>query len=260
MSRIMGGPDYSFTVHGIDCLDSPRQNALKLKTENAKFAIAVSHYAQAQLRYWTESSKWSHIRVVGCTLSEAYFSREPLSERTHRLIFVGRLSAEKGLLTLLEAMSLIRGRCEAFDLTIVGDGPLRAQLESMVEQLDLTDRVELVGWRTEEEIRSILIGADGLVAPSYSEGLPVVLMEAMALSRPVISTYIAGIPELVEHQRSGWLVPAADPIPLRDALIDFSDASLNRLNDYGARSYELCKSMHSASIEIPKLVEAFRCL
>jgi len=103
-------------------------------------------------------------------------------------------------------------------MTIVGDGPLRPELEQRIRELGLEGRVVITGWLSDTEVRERIVGARALILPSFAEGLPVVLMEAAALSRPVIATYVAGIPELVLDRASGWLVPAGNVGRLRDAM------------------------------------------
>src|ERR1700722_16319708 len=103
-------------------------------------------------------------------------------------------------------------------MRVGGDGPLRAALEDRVRVLGLGDRVRITGWLSGEAVRQELLDARLMVLPSFAEGLPVVLMEALALGRPVVSTYIAGIPELVENGVNGWLVPAGSVTALADAL------------------------------------------
>src|SRR5208283_1487037 len=95
------------------------------------------------------------------------------------------------------------------DLVLAGDGPLRAEIESAIERHELANTVRITGWISSVGVRDELLAARALVLPSFAEGLPVVIMEAMALRRPVLSTYVGGIPELVRAGIDGWLVPAS---------------------------------------------------
>jgi colanic acid/amylovoran biosynthesis glycosyltransferase len=117
---------------------------------------------------------------------------------------------------------------------LIGDGELRGAVEQAITQHDLHGKVEITGWADEATVRQQVQAARALVLPSFAEGLPVVLMEALALGRPVISTYIAGIPELVQHGESGWLVPAGSVEALAQALRSALTASPERLTAMGA--------------------------
>ncbi|HAC47901.1 MAG TPA: colanic acid biosynthesis glycosyltransferase WcaL, partial [Sulfitobacter sp.] len=92
----------------------------------------------------------------------------------------------------------------------IGDGPLRRAIETEIARHTLQNRITLTGWVDEARVTSELSAAHALVMPSFAEGLPMVVMEAMAAARPVIATYIAGTPELVQPGQTGWLVPAGD--------------------------------------------------
>ncbi len=150
-----------------------------------------------------------------------------------RLINIGRLSEQKGQLTLVEAAARLRAQGRAFEIILIGGGPLREPIEERIRQLGLCDSVKLVGWRTGAEVKQELLDSRGLVLPSFAEGLPVVIMESLALGRPVISTYIAGIPELVSPGENGWLVPAGDVEELAAAMTKMLDAPIDELERMG---------------------------
>ena len=150
---------------------------------------------------------------------------------------MGRLAEQKGQLLLVEAAARLQDRGPDFELVIVGDGPLRDELERAIDRLGLRDRVRITGFLDNQGVRRELEAARALVLPSFAEGLPVVIMEAMALGRPVIATSIAGIPELVEPGRSGWLVPAGAVEPLVEAMAEAlaaDPAELDRMGRAGA--------------------------
>ena len=135
-------------------------------------------------------------------------------------------------------MRLRRG-C-AFELVLAGDGALRGAIEERVRALGLQEHVRITGWIGSVEVRKELEAARALVLPSFAEGLPVVIMEAMALRRPVITTYVAGIPELVRSGESGWLVPAGDVDALADTIVECLDASGELLERMGRAARERC--------------------
>jgi glycosyltransferase involved in cell wall biosynthesis len=131
----------------------------------------------------------------------------------------------------------------------VGDGELRPQIENLIELFDLQSHVELTGWCSGAEVRAHLIQSRALVLPSFAEGLPVVIMEALALGRPVISTYIAGIPELVESGVNGWLVPSGSVDALADAMRLALNSSVQELAKMGKMGVERVTKFHSSDIE-----------
>jgi glycosyltransferase involved in cell wall biosynthesis len=139
--------------------------------------------------------------------------------RGSRLLFVGRLASVKGLPVLLEALAEIVKDRPDVKLTIAGDGPDRAALESMAARLNLTANVAFSGYRSQAQVRELLQQTDVFVLPSFAEGVPVVLMEAMAAGVPVVTTRIAGIPELVEDGVSGSLTSPGDAQNLRSAIV-----------------------------------------
>ena len=157
---------------------------------------------------------WS---IVGSTKSFWVATVTPMPDRP-RLVNVGRLTEQKGQLLLIEAAAHLHAQGIDFELVIVGDGPFRGKLERLIDQHGLRDRVRITGFLNNHGVRLELEAARALVMPSFAEGLPVVIMEALALGRPVISTYVAGIPELVEPGRSGWLIPAGAVEPLAAAM------------------------------------------
>jgi glycosyltransferase involved in cell wall biosynthesis len=170
-------------------------------------------------------------------------------------VCVARLSRQKGLPLLIAACERLRASGAEFSVTIVGDGEMRAQLEQEIGRRELGDVVSLVGVRTAAEIREHLLRARAFVLPSFAEGLPVVIMEALALSRPVITTAIAGIPELVDGE-CGWLIAAGSEDALVDAMSAALRASPEELSAMGAIGRERVRRMHDAARNAELLVEA----
>jgi glycosyltransferase involved in cell wall biosynthesis len=144
-----------------------------------------------------------------------------------------------------------------FELVLAGDGPLRAQLEALIGTRQLAERVRITGWISSAEVREQLLAARALVLPSFAEGLPVVIMEAMSLRRPVISTYIAGIPELVRDGENGWLIPAGSIDDLASAMQDCLSRSAAEMARLGAAAYERVISRHDIDVEARKLANLF---
>jgi colanic acid/amylovoran biosynthesis glycosyltransferase len=209
LCRELGGPPFSFTVHGPEEFDKPEFLGLREKIARSAFVVAISSFGKSQLYRQADTRDWSKIQVVRCGVDADFFDAPRTNApATPRLVCVGRLCEQKGQLLLVEAAAKVKEAGVSFELVLVGDGEMRAMIEALVERHGLKDQVRITGWAKGETVRREIMAARALVLPSFAEGLPVVLMEAFALGRPVITTYVAGIPELVLPGRSGWLVPA----------------------------------------------------
>jgi glycosyltransferase involved in cell wall biosynthesis len=149
---------------------------------------------------------WGKVRIVHCGVDPNLFQLKTHEGRGNKLLFVGRIAAAKGLPILLEVLSKLEG----VTLNIAGDGPDRALLEEKARALNISSRVNFLGYQSQPQVRKLFREADLFVMSSFAEGVPVVLMEAMAAGVPVVATRIAGIPELVRDGRSGFLVSPGD--------------------------------------------------
>lgn len=255
----MGAPPFSFTVHGPEEFDKPGLIGLPQKLAAADFAVAVSSFGRSQLMRHSPAAVWPRLHVIHCGIEPEKFP-DPLpvsDQRPLKLLAVGRLAEQKGFLTLVQAMAEVAERGIAARLTILGDGPLRAEIAQAVARAGLEDRVRLAGWRDEAGVRADLAGSHLLVLPSYAEGLPVVLMEAMAAARPVIATWVAGIPELVIPGRNGWLVPPGDPAALAGAIVDAATTPNDVLVRMGRSARARALSRHTIDTEARKLARLF---
>ncbi|NUH66096.1 glycosyltransferase [Sulfitobacter sp. S0837] len=250
----LGGPRYSFTVHGPEEFDSPRALSLGDKIHHAAFAVAISQFGRSQLYRWAAPEDWPRIRVVHCGIEPAKFpTPPPLPDGPRRLVSIGRLVEQKGQLALVAAMAQLRDSHPELHLTLIGDGEMRQTIEAEIARHNLAERITLTGWVDEARVTAELSAAHGLVMPSFAEGLPMVVMEAMAAGRPVIATYIAGTPELVQHDRHGWLVPAGDVTALATAMAALHDAPLDRLEEMGQANRLRVFERHDAATEALKL-------
>ena len=255
--RAWGGPPFSFTVHGPDEFDAPVALSLAAKIHAAQFVAAISCYGRSQLMRWSLPDDWEKIGVVRCGLDRDFLdaARQPVPTDSAEFVCVGRLSAQKGLPLLIAACDQLRASGETFKLTIVGDGEMRGELEAEILRRDLAGIVTLAGIRTADEIREQLARARAFVLPSFAEGLPVVIMEALALERPVISTAIAGIPELVDGS-CGWLIRAGSQDALVEAMRAALHASAQDLSAKGAVGRERVLAMHDVDANAALLVKA----
>ncbi|MCQ1853734.1 glycosyltransferase [Neorhizobium galegae] len=238
LAHEIGGMKFSFTVHGPEEFDRPETLGLGDKIRASSFVVAVSSYGRSQLLRWADLGDWRKIEVVHCGIDQRYLSDDvELNRSDPRLVCVARLSEQKGHLLLLQAAANLRAEGTHFELVLVGDGPLRAEIGREIERLGLGGTVVLMGMISQDDVRNEILRAKALVLPSFAEGLPVVLMESMALKRPVISTYVAGIPELVQPD-NGWLVPAGDLEALTGAMrqaLFASDVELFSKGEAGRR-------------------------
>jgi colanic acid/amylovoran biosynthesis glycosyltransferase len=215
----LGGPPFSFTVHGPEEIDRAVGLGYAEKIERAAFVVAISDFCRSQLFRWCNHSDWNKIVIVYCGLDRALLAAPVTPVPGNRqFVCVGRLCAEKGQLLLLESAAKLKSKGLAFKLLLVGDGPIRPELETMIQDLGLTAEVSITGWAPASEVKRHLINSRIMVLPSFAEGLPIVIMEALALGRPVISTHIAGIPELLRDGINGWLIPAGNAHALTKAM------------------------------------------
>lgn len=253
--NLLGGPSYSFTAHGADETDNARYLHLERKVHHSKFVVAVCSYMRAQIVRHIAPEDWDKVQVVHCGLDRESFADDSIADATSDPIFlcIGRLSSEKGHSILLDAFSKVAARHPDAKLVLAGDGPLRDVIEKRIIELGLMARVRITGWISSSTVRDEILGARVLVQPSLQEGLPVVLMEAMALRRPVISTYVAGIPELVIPGEVGWLVPAANTEALIKAMEDSLALSPDALHRMGRAAQKRARERHSIDAEAAKL-------
>ncbi len=259
LCHALGGPTYSFTVHGPEEFDRPEALLLPEKIRRAAAVVAISAFGKSQLMRWCEAADWRKIQVVHCGVDEEFLTQAatPVPE-TPQLVCVGRLSEQKGHLLLLEAIAPLAAAGIPFKLVLVGDGELRPQVEAAIAQYGLQSCVEITGWASSAEVRQHIVNSRVLVLPSFAEGLPVVLMEALALARPVVSTYVAGIPELVEPGRSGWLVPPGAVEELTAALREVLQADPKTLSAMGEQGRSRVVQQHNAATEARKLAALFQ--
>lgn len=257
LSAIMGGPGYSFTVHGPEEFDAPRALALGTKADHALFTVAISSFGRSQICRWANVETWPRLHVVHCGIEPWRFpDPAPMPKGGPHLAAIGRLSEQKGFGLLIEAIAQARAELPDLHLTLVGEGPLRPELEAAIARHGLARHVTLTGWQDESRVRETLAQAQALIVSSFAEGLPVVIMEAMAAGRPVIATSIAGIPELVTPE-TGWLVPSGDATALAQAIRQMAAASSDQLEQMGQAARQRVMDRHDIDREAEKLTLLF---
>lgn len=254
LTKFLYETTYSFTVHGPAEFDKPEALSLGDKIKHAMFVIAISSYGRSQLYRWCNHKYWGKIQIIHCALGDDFLDSVPVkAPKETRIICVGRLCEAKGQLLLLEAVAHLIAEGVDISLILAGDGPMRCELEEMISLYRIGDHVKILGWISSMQVRREIIASKALVMASFAEGLPVAIMEACALRRPIITTAIAGIPELVVHNELGWVVTAGDLKGLINALRSLDSESQPVLIDMGEKAYQAVCKKHNIHIEVEKL-------
>lgn len=222
VSGLTGVP-YSFTVHAHDLF--VRRTFLEEKIRSARFVRVISRFNRDLLARLYPDAVQDKVHVIHAGVDpDDYGASSPEASGVPRLLCVAALKPYKGLPVLLEACRRLRDEGVAFRCDIVGDGPLRRHLEREIAARHLASLVHLLGPRRQDEVTQLLSRASLVVLPSVvaadgqTEGIPVSLMEAMAARRPVVASRLSGIPELIDDDESGWLVPPNDAAALATAV------------------------------------------
>jgi glycosyltransferase involved in cell wall biosynthesis len=215
------GIPFSFTLHGPNELFAPESWHLGEKIARSDVTVCISHFARSQAMLFSDPEHWHKLRIVHCGVEpERYDGPLPEPRGAVRILFVGRLTGVKGLRVLFKAFEACRRLRSDMTLVVVGDGPDRSWAEAEARRIG---SIEFLGFRSQAEVAAELGQSDLLVLPSFAEGVPVVLMEAMASARPVIATRVGGVSELVEDGVSGLLVAPGNEEALAAALLRLAD-------------------------------------
>jgi colanic acid/amylovoran biosynthesis glycosyltransferase len=219
------GFQWSMTIHGPGEFEEPICFNLRRKVESAALVIAISDFCKSQLMMLSEQNCWPKIEVARLGIDADVFDAQPVRSNPgpFELICVGRLAPVKGQGVLLEAVATLITNGGDVRLRLVGDGPDRALLERKVRDNGLEERVIFEGWRNQDEVLELYRRADAFVLASFAEGVPVVLMEAMAMQVPCIATRITGIPELIRDGVEGLLVTPGNAGQLAEAIEKIRD-------------------------------------
>ncbi|MEO1400902.1 MAG: glycosyltransferase [Cyanobacteria bacterium J06635_1] len=241
LASALGDFGYSFTLHGPGIFFEPMRWRLDEKIRRARFVCCISHFCRSQAMVFTPPENWSRLHIVHCGVDPSKIKPIEHSGVGNRLLFVGRLAAAKGLPILFESLAVMRDQSVEMRLTVVGDGPDRQILEEQGRRLGILEQIDFVGYQSPATVQEYLLETDIFVMSSFAEGVPVVLMEAMAAGLPVVATSIAGVSELVENGISGYLVPPGDVETLSQRIATLSqDSRLRlRLGNAGRQKVEL---------------------
>lgn len=257
----LAGVSYSFTVHGPGEFDNVQSAHLAEKIERAVFVIAISSFCRAQIFRRIEQQHWHKVKVVHCGIDATFASLYTIEPSDSvRLVCVGRLCEQKGQLLLVRAITALVREGRRFELIFVGDGEHRSEIEQMISENNLAEFVRITGWASANEVRDQILRARALILPSFAEGLPIVLIEAMALGRPVLSTYVAGIPELVLDGKTGWLFPAGSKEDMLEAIRGCLDAPKETLKAMGELARARALKRHSLDYQAKRLTELFEAV
>jgi colanic acid/amylovoran biosynthesis glycosyltransferase len=247
LSKHLGGPDYSFTVHGPDEFVDSGRLSYPIKVQHAKFVVAISHFCRSQIALVSDNIAQDKIVIARCGLDFTQYPCDPpLFRQGARIVCVGRLCPQKGQLMIPKLASKLISEFPDLEILLVGDGESRPLIEAEILKLGLSNCVKILGWKNGDDVRRLIEQSRAMILPSSAEGLPVVIMEAMALHCPVISTFIAGIPELVNDE-CGWLVPAGSLEDLHKAvraLLKCSDEDLHKKVRVGRARVEAQHDIH----------------
>lgn len=256
--HLLSGIAYSVTVHGPEEFDAPGALDLPAKIADAAQMVAISDFGRSQLMRWTRPAEWGKLKVVRCGIDEGFASAEPAPPvLAAELCCVARLSAQKGLPLLIGAAAKLKARNVAFHLTLVGDGEMRDEIEAAIADRGLSDSITITGYLDAAGVRARLLASRAMVLPSFAEGLPVVIMEALALRVPVVTTAIAGVPELVDAA-CGWVVPAGSIDALCAAMESALSADPQRLREMGEIGRARVLARHDARTNGAAMADLFR--
>jgi glycosyltransferase involved in cell wall biosynthesis len=221
----------SATIHGSDEFIDPRGFYLAEKIRAFHLLCTISEYGRSQLMRFSDESQWHKFRVARLGVDPTLYSPRPFRENpcTFEILFVGRLVLAKGLFILVAALDRLVRQGRSVRLHFAGDGPDRAALERNVTERGLNQHVIFEGWQNPTGVRALYREADVFALPSFAEGIPVVLMEAMAMEIPCVTTRITGIPELIRDQMDGLLVAPSSDEELAAAIARLMDDSKLRL-------------------------------
>lgn len=253
LAGVLTSIPYSVTMHGPEEFDRATGLGLLAKAEHSKFIVAISEFGRGQLMRWTRAADWPKLTVVRCGIDAAFLATPatPVPD-VSTVVCVGRLVEQKAQLVLVEAVGLLARRGIRVDLRLVGDGPMRPDVEAAIVRHNVADRVKILGWMSAADVRAQMLAARVVAQPSLAEGLPVALMEAYALRRPVVTTQIAGIPELVEAS-CGWIVPPGSAERLADALAEAIATPVDRLTAMGEVGFQRVSDRHRIETEVSRL-------
>ena len=247
---------YSITIHGPHIFFDPTHWALREKVRHSRFIACISHYCQSQLMLFSDQADWSRLETIRCGVDVERFRYSEVRPKANKLLYTGRLAVEKGLPVLFESLRTLADKGYEFELTLIGDGPDRPALERLGRSMGISDRLIFAGYAGQDRVLACLRQSDIFVLPSFAEGVPVSLMEAMACGVPVLATYVGGVAELVQSEQTGLLVPPADSVALSDAIARYLD-DFELRQKVSRLGRQMVVSSFNLQTEVDKLAQLF---
>jgi len=255
----LSGVPYSLMIHGSEEFDKAEFIGLPEKLRRATFVAAITSFCRSQLYRSLPYAHWDKVQIVHCGLEPAFYNNVDLTlPQRPRFICVGRLCEQKGQQILIEAASILARKGMAFELVLAGDGEMRADVEALIAQCNLESHVRITGWISSDQVKQEILDSRAMVMASFAEGLPVVIMEAMSLQRPILSTWIAGVPELVIDGENGWLYPPGSVEELALAMERCLNTSDEELSKMGRLARARVLDRHDIDHEAGKLHALFQ--
>lgn len=253
-----GRISYSMSVHGPDSFFNVERDLIADKVRHAVFVRCISHFCRSQLMRLLPHEVWPKLHIVRCGIDTDAFPPVPPRnpENVPTLLCVGRLTPAKGQHLLIQAVADLVAAGRTVRLLLVGDGPDRSSLERLTDDTGMRDHVRFTGAVSLDTVQQYYREADIFVLPSFAEGVPMVLMEAMCMELAVVSTRIAGIPELIEHGTNGLLTAAGDQAGLTEALRTLLDAPGLR-REFGSRGRATVQQHYNLSTNCLGLRDLF---
>ena len=252
----MASISYSIMIHGPHIFFDPTHWALREKVKYSSFITCISHYCESQMMLFSDQADWNRFNIVHCGINPEQFSYNEIRKQARKLLYTGRLAVEKGLPILFESLKLLKEQGYDYELTLVGDGEDRSYLEQLSSEMGIGDRLVFTGFAGQDEVRRYLLESDIFILPSFAEGVPVSLMEAMSCGIPVISTYVGGIAELINSEETGLLVSPSDPVQLKDAIARYID-DYDLRDNVSRQGREKVVSDYNIDNEVDKLAQLF---
>jgi len=249
--------EYSFTLHGPGIFYEPHTWRIDKKIQLAKFVACISYFCRSQAAVFTEPEDISKLKIIHCGIETSKLETAKHSDGRQNILFVARLAELKGLADLIEATKKITQKNTNLKLTIIGDGPERERFEKLAATKGLSEIVNFTGYLSQTEVASYLSETDVLVLPSYAEGVPVTLMEALGSQVPVVATQVGGVSELVEDQTNGIIIRPGDIGQLSEALLTLiQDPELRK--QYGLQGQAKVRAEFNSEVEAIKLQKLFQ--
>lgn len=256
-ARRMGGAPYSFTVHGPDELvpGEPARFSLREKARGAAFIVAITGYCRDRIAQEAPDSA-DKIRIIPCGIDMDDFPFDPTPPESARIICIGRLCANKGQTHIPPAVAAVAAEFPELVVELIGGGEDEPAIRAAIARHGVERQVVLHGWGSNAHVRAQLEAGRAMLLPSYAEGLPIGIMEALAIGRPVLTTRIAGIPELVD-EGCGWIFEPGDEAAIAEALRAIMRASSEKRAAMGAEGRRRVEERHDRRKSAQALLAAF---